>query len=341
MARRAGAGFATPAHLVDAKALLERLKTGGPGSPLEGLAELAVDAFLDAPARTLLSDAEVVTWARRLASGWLAAPTAPAALERMLEAAANGLQRQRRRLKEVAPRELQRALRTVLERPFSPDRRTVLSLIDREPTRQLVRSILLEAVLDFGRKASAPVAGMARGLGALARMAGETMASRSGTLGSLVGAVGSEVERQLEKRAQDFVDASLSHVFAQVADALCDPRQADQAIALRLSVLDGALELTGPQLARELINLDVPGATRTLRAGLETWLATPAADPVLLQLARWVLGFEGERTLKAQLEELGVLEAARALALAQARARMAEVVETPAFASWLGALLSP
>lgn len=321
--------------------LLERLKGSGPDSPLAALAVLAVDATLDAPPRALVSDAEAVGWARRLAEGALAAQGAEQALGRVVEAAANALQRERRRVGERLPRELLQPARAVLERPFTPDRRTVLGLLDREPMRELVRAILLEAVVDFGRKASAPVAGVARGLGALARIAGESVASRSGTLGTLVGAVGSEVERQLERRAQDFVDASLSHVFGQVADALCDPRQAEQATALRLSLFDGALELTGPQLARELVNLDLPGASRTLKAGLQRWLASPAADPALLQAAQALLGLQDQRPLRARLAAWGVAEPVRALALQQAEARLRELVAAPGFERWLEALVRP
>jgi hypothetical protein len=323
---------------VDPQTLWTKLKTTGAGSPLDALAALAVDALLDVPPRALLTDAEVVAWTRRLATGWLDAPAAPAALGRVVESAANALQPERRRLKDLAPRELLQAMRAVLERPFTPARSTVLAIIDREPTRELVRAILLETVVEFGRKASAPVAGMARGLGALARMAGETVASRSGTLGTLVGAVGSEVERQLERRAQDFVDASLSHVFGQVADALCDPAQSEQARAMRLSVFEGALELTGTQLARELVNLDVPGAAELLRGSLRRWLKTPGADAALLQVAGWALGLEDDRPLRTRREALGVLEATRALAVEQAAARMRQVVATPAFEAWLQTL---
>jgi hypothetical protein len=326
---------------VDTPTVLQRLRSEGAGAPLEGLATLGVDALLDAPGRTFLTEAQLVAWARRLATAWLEAPQARQALSRQVEMAVNSLQRERRRLEDLAPGELLGAIRAVLARPFSPDRRTVLSLLDREPLRQLVRSILLEAVLDFGRKASAPVAGMARGLGALARMAGESVSSRSGTLGSLVGAVGSEVERQLERRAQDFVDASLAHVLAQVADALCDPAQAEQATALRLAMLDGALALTGPQLARELMNLDVPGAGELLREALARWLATPDADATLLAASRRLLAGEADRPLRAGLHALGVLEAGRELAIEQATSRLRQVVATPAFERWLQALLGP
>jgi hypothetical protein len=85
------------------------------------------------------------------------------------------------------------------------------------------------------------VAGMARGLGSLAKFAGETVKARSGGLGSLVGAVSGEVERQLEKRAVEFVDASIAGVFGQIADALSDPKRAEEAAELRMAIFDGAL----------------------------------------------------------------------------------------------------
>ena len=95
------------------------------------------------------------------------------------------------------------------------------------------------------------------------------MKSRSGSLGSLVGAVSDEVERQLEKRATEFVDSALAGVFGQIADAVSDPKRASEAAELRIAFFDGALELTGPQLARELANLDVAGGTEDPAGGAE------------------------------------------------------------------------
>jgi hypothetical protein len=200
---------------------------------------------------------------------------------------------------------------------------------------------LLEEVLEFGRRASAPVAGMARGLGALARFAGETVKSRTGRVGSLVGAVGAvgdEVERQLERRASDFVDAALGNVLSQIADAIADPARALEASELRVSMFDGALELTGPQLARELVNADLPGASALLRGGLRTYLNSKKAERELLDLANFVFALE-DGTLHQLLSRLGVLSPVRAFTIEQATERMQHVAQTEPFAAWLTALL--
>lgn len=325
---------------MNASALLATLHLDGPGTPLTKLAELSVDALLDVPVSSWLTSGDLKAWVRRLSLGLLSSDEALAQLGRTVESAVASLQAERRPLEAVTPREVRRALREVARRPFSPDRRAVLAIIDREPFRALVRQILLEAVLEFGRRASAPVAGMARGLGTLARMAQETVMSRSGGLGSLVGAVGSEVERQLEKRAVDFVDAALGGVLGQLADAIADPRRAEEASELRLSLFDGAMSLTGPQLARELVNADVPGAADLLRGALRGWIASKEADAALEELSRLLASAAGTRTGREELEALGLLADARQLAVEQTTARLRQVVATPAFAAWLEALLS-
>jgi hypothetical protein len=322
---------------VDANTLLLRLKTD---PALDDLGALGIDALLETPVGAWLSPQVAARYARSVLEGWLASPGSMAVLTRVVEAAVNELSAHKRPLKDELPQQLGAALRQVVSRPFSPERKLVLTLIDRGPTRELARQILLEAVLDFARKASAPVAGMARGLGALARMAGDSVKSRTGTLGGLVGAVGGEVERQLEKRAVEFVDAALAGVFAQLADAVADPRRAAEAAELRVALLDGALELTGAQLARELVNADVSGGAELLREGLRRWLAQPAAEAQLTQLAQRATEPLRAQPTRALLAELGVLQAVRAAAIEQATLRLKQVVATDAFAQWLAALLS-
>jgi hypothetical protein len=298
------------------------------------LAELCVEVWLDKPVGHLLPEGLAVTVARAALTGWLEAPGALPALARGVDLVVNELNQQRRPLKDVVARDVREAVRDVVARPFSPDRRLVLTVIDRDPMRELVRQLLLDFVLEFGRKASAPVAGVAKGLGTFAKLAGDAVKARTGTLGSLVGAVGSEVERQMEKRAVEFVDAALSGVFGQLADAVSDPRRATEAAELRVAMLDGALELTLPQLARELANADVPGAAEVLRAGLVRWLASAASDEQLRALARLALEDVAGRPLKAVLDELGLLAVVRQHGAELLAARLREVVASEAFAAW-------
>lgn len=276
--------------------------------------------------------------ARQALTGWLESPSAVKVMNTVVESLANRLQQERRPLKDLVASDVRHALREIMGRPFSPDRKLVLTLIDRGPTRELVRQLLLDAVVEFGRRASAPVAGMARGLGSLAKMAGDRVKARTGSLGSLVGAVSDEVERQLDKRAAEFVDSSLASVFGQIADAVSDPKRAAEAAELRIAFFDGALELTGPQLARELANLDVAGGAEILRAGLKRWLASPASDAQLKEFLELVMHQQPERCLKDVLGELGLLEVTRSFGTEQLAHRIRAIAASPECAAWLASL---
>jgi hypothetical protein len=325
---------------VDATTLKTKLLDPAADGPLPKLAALSVDAVLDTPLADFSGREQAVSATRRLLQAWLQSPAAPKTLGKLVDEVVAKLQADRRALRDVAPAEVQAVLRELLGRPFSPDKRLVLTIIDREPTRELVRQLLVDLVLDFGRRASAPVAGVAKGLGALARMAGETVKAKSGGLGSLVGAVSGEVERQLEKRAIDFVDAALGGVFGEFADAISNPKRAGEAAELRVAIFDGVLELTLPQLAREVMNGDVPGGAEVVREGLTRWLASKDADATLGRVAQAVLERDGTRTVRQVLADWGLADEGRALAVELLTARMRAIVGTDAFAAWLGALLA-
>jgi hypothetical protein len=322
---------------VSPQTVLEKLKST---DALERLAEMSVDAMMNEPLTGVVSVDVAVQWARRFLSAWLTTGSSNAVLTRVVESVIAELRQERRPLKDVVAPDVRAALRQVSGRPFTADRKLVLTVIDRPPTRELVRQILLDAVLDFGRKASAPVAGMAKGLGAIARFAGEQVKSRSGGLGSLVGAVGDEVERVLERRAAEFVDTALAGVFGQLADAVADPRRAAESAELREALFDGVMELSGAQLARELINADVPGGVEVLRHGLTRWLDSPQSEAELTRWATFVQGLAGQRSTRDVLGELGVVDVARSLAVEQGVARMKKVVEGEAFATWLEGVLA-
>lgn len=298
------------------------------------LATLCLEVWLDKPVQHLVRSEVAAAVARQALEGWLDSPTALPALARGVDLVVNELNATDKPLKDVVARDVRAALKDVVGRPVSPDRTLVLTIIDRGPTRELVRQLLLDFVLEFGRRASAPVAGVARGLGSFARMAGDAVKSRTGTLGSLVGAVGSEVERQMEKRAVEFVDSALSGVFGQMADAISDPRRAAEAAELRLAMLDGVMELTLPQLAREVANADVPGGAEVLRAGLKRWLASAAADDELERLAALALKDLGPRKLREVLDEVGLLSVVRARGAEALAERIREVVASDAFAAF-------
>ncbi|MFT3841004.1 MAG: hypothetical protein QM723_28695 [Myxococcaceae bacterium] len=325
---------------MDEKTLLERLKRDGDGSPLARLSTLTLDLLLDSKVAKLLPPERAAETVRQGIEGWLRSPQAVPALERLVEQASQDLSKDSRRLKDLVPSELKAVLLELAGRPYSPDRRLVLTLLDRPQMRELIRGLLYNTVLDFARRASAPVAGVAKGLGGLMKIAAETAKSRTGSLGALVGAAGEVVEKQLEKRTSDFVDSALGGVFGELADAVSDPKRAAEAAELRTEALEGALDLTLPQLSRELINLDVPGGAKTLRDGLERWVSGDEAMKTIRAACDRIAEREGGRTLREVLEEAGQLQVARTLGRQALEERMREVVSSDAFADWLRDTLS-
>ena len=131
----------------------------------------------------------------------------------------------------------------------------------------------------------------------------------------------------------------MSGVFAELADSVSNPQRAHEAAELRVAFFEGVLELTLPQLARELMNLDVPGGAKVLRDGLEQWIASSASEESLKDLAARLTQREGGRSLREVLEESGQLQTYRTTGREALRARLGQVVGTPAFAAWLEAVM--
>lgn len=321
--------------------VLDRLRDASDDGPLDRLAALVLDVHLGRPLGDLLPPDFAVRLARRGLEGWLDTETATDGLERLVRALRARLAGDRRPLAAFVPHDLRHAVRELVGRPLSPDKRLVMRVINRGPTRELVRQLLLDTILEFGGQVSAPVAGVASRLGFLARAATETVKSYSGGLGTLVGAMSDEVERQLEKRAVEFVDAALAGVFERIADAVSDPGRATEAAELRLAVFDGVLELTLAQLADELDKADPAGGAEVLRGGLKRWLASAASDAHLAALAAFALGGAAAQPVAESLREAGLLDAATTLGREWLRIRMLDVVRSPAFATWLAGLAAP
>ncbi|MFZ5467827.1 MAG: hypothetical protein ACOZIN_00200 [Myxococcota bacterium] len=325
--------------------LLRRLQDDSPGAPLERLCELIVEDALGRSVEELLPFPEVARIVREALSGWLASERALPALEAALSNVAEALTADRRTLAQVLPSEGIDAAAKLLARPYSPDRGVVLALLQPEPVRALVRELALNIVLDFGRRLGAPLADsrVAKGLGGLAKFAAEQAKSRTGSLGAIasgmVGAVSEEMERQLDKRAAEFVDAALSGILQRIAEELSNPSRAANQAALRVAMLEGVLGLTVEQLGHELQRLDVPGGARIVREAATKWLSREESQATLEAAVETLLGRAAKRTPGEMLDQHGLLASARAFGKEALQRRLSAFVQSPAFADWLADLL--
>lgn len=319
--------------------LLDQLRSAD-SDALDRLARLLVDDALDRPLRDAVDRERWPTLAAELLKAWASSDTAE---QRLVDAVLEGIDSLGEHtdpLGSILPAPVRDGLRDLARRPYSPNQELVLELIDQPPVRKLLREILLDTVTRFARKLRSTgeqttVGGALGGLGRFAKR-------RAGTLGSIAGemasAVGSEVEKQLERKAADFVDGALSGVIQRLATKLADPAHASDQAAMRTALLESALDLTGPQLATELRSADPQGLATLLRRSLQGWID---ADGFEEQLRGWLdslVSSQGDRTVRATLDELALTDTlitpAHELALEHAR----RFVATDAFATWLDSL---
>lgn len=327
---------------VKADKLLERLRDP---AALAGLAEVVVEDLLATPVRSLIDPDLAAPAIRALLRSWAHSDEAEAQVLARIEEARSWLEKRDAVVADLIPEELQNAVAALAERPFAPDRAILLALLDREPVRRLLRNLLTESLVAFGRKLRAPVADnrLARGLGDLGRFARDTALGRSGSFGAIasevVGAVSGEVERQLEKRAAEFADAALSGTLQRIADLLCDSELADEQAELRLALIDGALELSAGDLASEAERLDPAAISAIVRRWFTAWVDREDVEAKIAQALEAWLAPAGERTVREILAEHGMLDAVLEAARKEAERRLSSLVGRDAFAAWLAKIV--
>jgi hypothetical protein len=328
---------------MEPQSLQARLKDTSEGGPLDRLAVLGVEHALEQPLEALLPPAFLARSLVAGLEGWLASESAEQELATATARIRQALLKDPRSLREALPLELTQALTELARRRYSPDRRLVMAVLDRPPVRALVRGLLLNVLMDFSRRLSAPVTEnkVARGLGGLVRQAAEQARSSAGAFGSLASAFSEELERQVERRARDFVDSALSGVLQQAADAICDPARAPEQAEMRVALVEGALGVQLAQVGQEMGRMDVPATVAAVRQGLSRWLASGGAAAELERGLVRLLEHDGKRPLREVLAPLGLLAPARELGREVLRARLAPLMASEPFARWLAELLQP
>ena len=326
--------------MADSGTILERLRATGDDAPIARLARLAVERDLERPIRELVDPAFSAGVLRGALRTWVASDEAEGWILDRIEELRGWLAAQRRPLGDLVPPSLQAACTELAGRPFSPDRGITLFLLDRPPVRELLRHLLVEELLAFGRKLRAPVMEnpLARGLGGLGRMASErarTSGAFAAMASQMVGAVSDELERQLDRRAGEFADAALSRVLQRLGDLLCDPSRAEEQAELRRALLRGVFELDTAELARELERSQPAVVSAIVRRGFEAWLERDETEGEIAAAIEAVFAAEADHPLREVLARLGLLEGFLAFALPLAESRMRGLVETEAFAEWL------
>ena len=229
------------------------------------------------------------------------------------------------------PAEIVEPLREVLRRPYVPDRALMGRLLDHKTVRLVLRNLFQDLIVGFVKKLKSPLPAAARsplGLGGLKRF-GE----------GVLGAVGHELEAQVETKAREFMDVGIGHLVDQLADDLCNPKQTREYGDLRAHWLDVLLGTDLSALAIEVEKLD-PDALVATGAALVRGVANrPELADQLAAVVRAAMEAAGDRSLRGLFQgaEQHGIDSVREILVQRGRA----VVETPAFAAWWDEIHAP
>jgi hypothetical protein len=317
---------------------LKKLQQTGPDSVLKQLAEIAAETWFETPIKQLVSKTQLSEYVFRALSALSQSTQQVNVVERLVEHVVSTLNHNSKRIGDMMPLEFHQATEQILERPFSPSKHLVTAVLDTAPMRELFRQLLAEAIADFTKRASAPVATVAKGFGAFARMAQDTVKNRGGALGSLVGSISEGVEQQVEQRSAQLFDAAISKSINQLADFISNPQHADEAAEIRVALFESVAQLPSDGLSKELINLDVPGAAQLILQALKKFLARPDARG---QIEKSLEHFEAfaAQSPKHWLELAGLFGEAQAIAQEALEVEFRRVIQNPKFEVWLSNLL--
>ncbi len=299
-----------------------------PADPEERLIALLVDDVLARSIGELVAPRALAESFRRTV---LAVCDSEAAVLRILQpllAAAEAARedKDKARVRDVLPREINATLHDLAEWPYTPDRHVVSRLLASDPVKQFMRDLVAESIDAFTSKIKSPLAGIV-GLG---KAAAESAKARTGALGALVGAA----QDRLSKGSSDVVDAALDALLARLVDQLCDPKNARDQAALRVALLDSALALRARDLGRELERARPVEAAEIVRAHVRAWAVRPDAVDEVVRLLDAAIAADFTQSLGEAAQAWGIHAAVRAALVDGLGRLLLPFLRSPAFTAW-------
>ncbi|MCB9794987.1 MAG: hypothetical protein H6741_19990 [Alphaproteobacteria bacterium] len=315
----------------DADLLLRRLREDE--QHLARLVHLATEDLLERPVSELI---EPEWLAERLVQGLRTSASDDRTKEWIRDqvvALRKVAERESGNLRDRVSPELVHAARDLLRRPYAPDPTIVRAILDHKAVRDLIRELLQTTLTEYAAKVQLPkgateaIKGSRLGRSRLAQLANAaTVAAR---------VVGSEVERQLEGRIQEFVDGAISRAVDTSVAHFCAPEHAADIGDWRADSVDTALGFPVSTWARELAKLDpdrlIDDLAELLRALVNSEGFARQVQGLLTEMVRQ----GGDRSARDFLAGSGLEEGWRPHLEELMSERARAFVATDAFADWL------
>lgn len=298
------------------------------GKAMDQLVHLAIDHLLDSPIVELVDPTFVAKQTVIVLHQSVHSPQTEEWVRKQVESLRKQIPTGT--LKETVPHEIIVPVRSLVSRPFTPDKQLVSRLLEHRAVEELLRELLVGALQGFAQRIKPNIPG-----GSSSRLKSFKRV-REGMLGGL----GQEIERQAEQRVKEFVDGILSSVIAQTVDNLCDPSKTDTYGRFRVHILDQILDTPIHELQREIDKLDPEELVGTALAITKAVAERENLEAEITNIIQTGLHEFQDKTARSILEEAGIMDTWRAEMETQIATTARHFVQTPGFNEWLSALLT-
>ena len=233
-------------------------------------------------------------------------------------------------LGEHVPMTIVHPLQRLLDQPTAPSRDVVAAVLDHEALHQLIREMLTHELSAFGSRVRSVISEQGQ------RVPGGKLATRLvGMAKGVASVVGSELERQIDDRVQDFVLEAIRGAMDRLMTRISGKSFSPQLAKWRIDVLHALLQLPVHQFVDEILKYGREEFVQRTLELLEAVAQWEGLESTLSELIHPVMESYGDKSAANIFAEMHILDRIRPELLSQSEAAIDRLVENPEFARWL------
>jgi hypothetical protein len=250
------------------------------------------------------------------------------------------------KLRDLLPADAQATLRALVASGKGPRFAWLRGAVDPGDLQKLIAPIVQQVLTSFVTKL--PIPGLS-GSGGSPSERPPSSGGGSGGLGGLVGKIGKQVSKGasqlagglgLQQIVRDFSQSAVTEVRVAIVDRLKSEEGREIMRRIRERVLDRVLDAKTNVVVDDLLRVSPAEVARIAEGAVSHVRDLPFFRDILAGEIRAVLAELGARSLRDVLDEMGLLEGVRRVALDAAEPGLVALLESDNFGDWLERLLA-
>jgi hypothetical protein len=251
------------------------------------------------------------------------------------------------RVRDLLSEDAEAALRALVASGKGPRFSWLKGAVDPADLQKLIAPILQQVLTTFVTRL--PIPGVTGAAGGSKDSSTGAEGGRATGLGGWVGKIGKQVSKGasslagglgLQNVVRDFSQSAVAEVRAAVVTRLKSQEGRDITRRIRDRVLEQVLKAPVNEVVDDFLRVSPAEVGRVAQGAVARVGERPFFRDILEGEIRAALAELGDRPLRELLEEMGLLEGTRKLAIGAAEPGLAALARTDAFCDWLDRLLA-